>query len=223
MVKITSIVDFVTTVPFFVLLVLKIGIDGVHLHSFSFLSVLRILRIFRLLKMERFMFAILVLERIFSKNASLLFSLLFFELALYLVGCSLLYLLENDLFPSIPAAFYMGVLILIGAGTPPEESLSVAGKILVGVYIFLSVVMFALPAGILAGSTGIESVAEELQKQKRMRKRQKMRQMRESQLRNSALNNDENDDDLEALFEKEDWEDDDVITCPHCHKQFSQD
>jgi hypothetical protein len=66
----------------------------------------------------------------------------------------------------------------IAQGTPAEESLGVGkekvcermrvklslpgGKVFVAICVYFSVIFFALPTGILAGSTGIEHTAERI-------------------------------------------------------------
>ncbi len=156
LVSFSAIVDVVATLPFVVLL----AANGSFIHGFGAFSVLRVLRVVRLLKIDRFTKASSVLWGIVVRNLELLFVLLLLEVTLYIVVCSVLHLL--GIYPSIPAAMYMGVLLVIGAGTPEEATLSVGGKVFVALCIYLSVIFFALPTGILAGSTGIEHTAERL-------------------------------------------------------------
>ena len=167
-----AIVDLLATVPFAILL----AVDPGFINGFGVFSVVRVLRVVRLLKIDRFTKASGLLLEIVLRNAELLFVVFLLELTLYIVICSVLHML--GIYPSVPAAMYMGVLLMIGAGTPEEATLSVGGKVVVAFCIYLSVIFFALPTGILgnrllhcfclsltrmlAGSTGIEHTAERL-------------------------------------------------------------
>ncbi len=138
-----AVVDLLATVPFAVLL----AVDPDYINGYGVFSIVRVLRVVRLLKIDRFTKASGLLLEIVLRNAELLFVVFLLELTLYMIVCSVLHML--GIYPSIPAAMYMGVLLVIGAGTPEEATLSVGGKVFVAVCIYLSVIFFALPTGIL--------------------------------------------------------------------------
>jgi voltage-gated potassium channel len=128
-----------------------------------FLRFLRTFRLFRLFKMSRYVESFNRLDdAILAKKESLLVSVAMIAILL-LFSSILMYLVEHqaqpDKFPSIPAAFWWGIVTLTSVGYGDTYPITPLGKLLGGITAFLGVAMFALPTGIFAAG-----FAEELAK-----------------------------------------------------------
>jgi voltage-gated potassium channel len=131
-----------------------------------FLRFLRTFRLFRLFKMSRYVESFNKLDDVvLAKKEELLVSTAMIAILL-LFSSILMYLVENqvqpDKFPSIPAAFWWGIVTLTSVGYGDTFPITPLGKLLGGVTAFLGVAMFALPTGIFAAG-----FAEELAKRRR--------------------------------------------------------
>jgi len=119
-----------------------------------FLRFLRTFRLFRLFKMSRYVESFNRLDdAILAKKEALLVSTAMIAILL-LFSSILMYLVEHeaqpDKFPSIPAAFWWGIVTLTSVGYGDTFPITPLGKFLGGVTAFLGVAMFALPTGIFA-------------------------------------------------------------------------
>ena len=140
-----AIIDFVSTFPFYLLLIF---------HHLAFLQTLRLLRLARILKFGRHSPAIRSLVRvIIRKQGELLITLstIFF---LLIIASSLMFFAEHDAqpeaFSSIPAAMWWGVVTLTTVGYGDIYPITVVGKLLGAILAFFGIGVFVLPAGIVA-------------------------------------------------------------------------
>jgi voltage-gated potassium channel len=116
MVTFAAVVDFISIVPFYVFLI--VNASGNSASGAQFFSAVRILRIFRLLKLDRLTKAFKLLKLAIFRTAEILFVTLLMELILFLFVATLLWILEPKLFPSIPSAMFVGLLMLTGSDFP---------------------------------------------------------------------------------------------------------
>lgn len=145
MVTFAAVVDFISIVPFYIFLI--VNAVGINASGAQFFSAIRVLRIFRLLKLDRFTKAFKLLKNAIFRTAEVLFVTLIMEMILFLFVATLLWILEPKLYPSIPDAMFVSLLMLTGADIPPEGDLSVISRAFVAITVFLSILVFALPTG----------------------------------------------------------------------------
>ncbi len=115
----SQVVDFVSIVPFYVFLI--VNATGIDASGAQFFSAVRVLRIFRLLKLDRLTRAFKLLKNAIFRTAEVLFVTLIMELILFLFVATLLWILEPKLYPSIPDAMFISLLMLTGADVPVSE------------------------------------------------------------------------------------------------------
>ena len=217
MVSFKAVLDFLATAPFIILLCLNRAFEN----GFVVISLLRVFGVLRLLKVKQFNHAVQVLRHVLVVNIELLLVVLVFEAMMYIILCTLLSAIEPSLYPSIPDAMYVGALVLIGVETPDKTTLSIQGKVLIAIFVFIGILFVALPTGILAGSTGIEKVGEAILEKKR---RKRLNRLHASY---NFVENDEDDDDrsdvVDSLLGEDSREDscgEHVVRCPHCSKEL---
>lgn len=151
------IVDLLAIMPFYLTV---IGASGVDLRV---LRALRLFRLFRLLKLVRYSRAISSLtDAVYRRREKLVLTLLL-NILLLVVASSAMYYVEHphqpDVFSSIPATFYWGVVTLTTVGYGDVTPVTTVGQGLAGLFAVLGIGLFALPASILAD--GFEEQAEE--------------------------------------------------------------
>ena len=157
MVSFAAVVDLVSVLPFFVFLVVNATAAAGSAQSLQFFSAVRVLRIFRLLKLDRLTRAFKILKNAIFRTSEILFVTLLMELVLFLFVSTVLWVLEPKLYPSIPAAMFVGLLMLTGSDYPPEGEMQTGTKVFVAVTVFISILVFALPTGALA--SGFDQVS----------------------------------------------------------------
>ena len=140
-----AIIDFISTFPFYLLLVL---------HNFTFLKTLRLLRLARILKIGRHSKSVRSLVRvIISKQEELLVTLSIISFLL-IIASSLMFFAEHDaqpeVFSSIPASMWWGVVTLTTVGYGDIYPVTVIGKLLGASLACFGIGVFVLPAGIVA-------------------------------------------------------------------------
>ena len=140
-----AIIDFISTFPFYLLLVF---------HHLVFLKTLRVLRLARILKIGRHSKSIRSLVRvIISKQEELLVTLSIISFLL-IIASSLMFFAEHDaqpeVFSSIPASMWWGVVTLTTVGYGDIYPITVAGKLLGASLACFGIGVFVLPAGIVA-------------------------------------------------------------------------
>ncbi|MCC0175987.1 ion transporter [Waterburya agarophytonicola K14] len=140
-----AIIDFISTFPFYLILVF---------HNLAFLKTLRLLRLARILKIGRHSKALRSLAQVvIRKQEELLitFSTIFF---LLIIASSLMFFAEHDAqpeaFSSIPAAMWWGAVTLTTVGYGDIYPVTVIGKLLGASLAFFGIGVFVLPAGIVA-------------------------------------------------------------------------
>ena len=151
-----AIIDFISTFPFYLLLVF---------HHLAFLKTLRLLRLARILKIGRHSKSVRSLVRvIISKQEELLVTLSIISFLL-IIASSLMFFAEHDaqpeVFSSIPASMWWGVVTLTTVGYGDIYPVTVVGKLLGAGLACFGIGVFVLPAGIVASGFAKE-VSDEI-------------------------------------------------------------
>ncbi len=141
-----ALVDLAAILPFYLPALIPFDL--------RFVRGLRLLRMFRVLKLGRYSESVrLVVAVIRGKKEELLVTA-FVGLLLLVVSSSLMYFVERDaqpdVFSSIPATMWWGVVTLTTVGYGDTYPVTAVGKVLGAFVAFLGIGMFALPAGLLA-------------------------------------------------------------------------
>ena len=119
---------------------------------------LRTLRAFRVLARStrlgaRFA-ALRTIVRVVSNKRGELITVISAVLVLMLIASSVMFYIENpvqsELFSSIPATMWWGIITLTTIGYGDMYPITVLGKIMSGLFALLGIGLFALPAGVLA-------------------------------------------------------------------------
>ena len=146
-----AIVDFISTFPFYLLLVF---------HNLAFLKTLRLLRLARILKIGRHSKSVRSLAKVIISKQEELFVTLSIISFLLIIASSLMFFAEHDAqpeaFSSIPAAMWWGVVTLTTVGYGDIYPVTVTGKLLGASLACFGIGVFVLPAGIVASSFAAE-------------------------------------------------------------------
>jgi len=130
------------------------------------LRLLRLLRIVRLGKLGRYSIAAQTLYSVLRNKAADLISLLGMLLVLLLLTSTVMYWLEHEaqpqLFSSIPATMWWGIVTLSTIGYGDMSPVTDAGRAFGGVVAIVGIGMFALPAGLL-GAAFVDELARRRQ------------------------------------------------------------
>ena len=147
-----ALIDLLAVLPFW------LPVLGVDLRA---LRGVRLFRLFRILKIARYSRALQTFGRVFRRKAEeliLTFALVGF---LLLIASLLLYYVEHeaqpDTFASVPAAMWWGIVTLTTVGYGDVYPITVAGRLLGGVFALSAVLLIALPTAIL-GSGFVEEL-----------------------------------------------------------------
>jgi len=150
-----SLVDFLAILPFW------LQMAGLNI------AMLRMLRLFRLLKLgrlARFSRAYGFISRALSCRRDELLVSAFLMLVALLVASSLMYFAEHEaqpqLFSSIPAAFWWGVITFTSVGYGDAYPVTVLGKIFGGMFAIVGISIFALPSAIFTAAVMDQIQAE---------------------------------------------------------------
>lgn len=142
------VVDFVAILPFY-LTAVGVGLD------LRFLRALRLVRLLRLLKLARYSDSLRVFRQVIEREKEKLVLATFANGLLLIIASSAMYFAEHqaqpEVFSSIPAALWWGVVTLTTVGYGNVHPITPLGKLIGGVVSVLGVGLFALPASILAG------------------------------------------------------------------------
>ena len=195
---IRAFVDLASCLPFFV------ELGGGELPTLTWLKAFRI---FRILKSERYTRAFSSVYRVVWYNSEILGVALFIGLLLMMTTSTLLWYMapqhdsagdDADDFSSIPATFYLSILMLTGQGTP-TGILPWYTKVIVMLTAVFSVPIFVIPSSML--TWGFEAEAERLmQKKREARKKLKLAKRRGTRVDSSSSSDEQN------IFESEDEE-----------------
>lgn len=152
-----AIIDFISTFPFYLLLVF---------HNLAFLKTLRLLRLARILKIGRHSKSVRSLVRVIISKQEELFITLSIISFLLIIASSLMYFAEHEAqpeaFSSIPAAMWWGVITLTTVGYGDIYPVTVVGKLLGASLACFGIGVFVLPAGIVASSFVAEVSKDEI-------------------------------------------------------------
>ena len=152
-----AIVDFISTFPFYLLLVFN---------NLAFLKTLRLLRLARILKIGRHSKSVRSLAKVIISKQEELFVTLSIISFLLVIASSLMFFAEHDAqpeaFSSIPAAMWWGVVTLTTVGYGDIYPITVTGKLLGASLACFGIGVFVLPAGIVASSFAAEVSKDEI-------------------------------------------------------------
>ena len=152
-----AIIDFISTFPFYLLLVF---------HNLAVLKTLRLLRLARILKIGRHSKSVRSLVRVIISKQEELFITLSIIAFLLIIASSLMFFAEHDAqpkaFSSIPAAMWWGVITLTTVGYGDIYPITVTGKLLGASLACFGIGVFILPAGIVASSFAAEVSRDEI-------------------------------------------------------------
>lgn len=149
-----GLVDLMAFLPWYVFLLLP----GTGIAQLALLF-----RLFRLFKLFRYSESLQTLAMAIRRKREELTVVLVAVLVLIVLVSSLMYMVERraqpELFSSVPAAMWWGVVTLTTVGYGDIYPVTVVGRLLAGVMALLGIGFIALPAGILASG-----FAEEIRK-----------------------------------------------------------
>jgi len=143
-----AMIDLLAILPFYLEVFAGINVTG-----------LVVLRVFRLFKLVRYSESINLIIRVVKAQRNTLFTAYAVLFIALIAASTLMFEIENpaqpDLFSSIPATMWWGVVTLTTVGYGDIVPITPAGKVLGGAITLIGIGIFALPAGILAsGFTG---------------------------------------------------------------------
>ena len=139
-----ALIDLLAFLPFFLSWILPLDL--------RILRMLRLVRLVRLLKLARYSEALRALGHILASKKEEMVITLGLGVILLTISSSLMFFAEHDaqpeIFSSIPAAMWWGVVTLTTVGYGDLYPVTTLGKILGAFIAVLGIGMFALPAGI---------------------------------------------------------------------------
>ena len=139
-----AVIDLLAVLPFW------LPVLGVDLRA---LRGVRLFRLFRILKIARYSRALQTFGRVFRRKAEELVLTFAFVGFLLLIASLLLYYVEHDAqpetFSSVPAAMWWGIVTLTTVGYGDVYPVTVAGRLLGGVFALSAVLLIAMPTAIL--------------------------------------------------------------------------
>lgn len=149
-------IDLAAILPFFLPFVVV---------DLRFIRIIRLLRIFRLFKLARYSDSMHTLGAVFRAKAGDL-SVAFFILFIVLIfASSLMYYAEHeaqpDVFSSIPASMWWGVVTLTTIGYGDTYPVTTMGRVIASGVAILGIAVYAIPTGIMASA-----FTEELRKKR---------------------------------------------------------
>jgi voltage-gated potassium channel len=152
-----AIIDLIAIAPFYLPMLIPVNL--------LFIRGLRLIRLLRLLKLGRYSESIKMMGSILKAKKEEITVAIMMSLILLLIASGLMYYIESaaqpDLFSSIPAAMWWGVMTMTTVGYGDVFPVTPAGKALAGIIALLGISLFILPAGIIAAG-----YAAEIQKRK---------------------------------------------------------
>ncbi len=141
-------VDLVAILPFYLPMLISVDL--------RLLRALRLLRMARLVKIERYSASLRLIGRVLKKERADIFTTIFVSMVLLLVTSSLVYMCEQnaqpEVFSSIPASMYWGIMTLTTVGYGDVYPVTMLGKVFASITAFLGIGMFALPTAILGAA-----------------------------------------------------------------------
>jgi voltage-gated potassium channel len=146
-------VDLVAILPFFIPMFVQLDL--------RFARTLRLFRLFRLIKLSRYSESMAIIGSALRSRREVLLSTVFVAFILLFIVSSMMYLAERDaqpeLFSSIPAAMWWGMVTLTTVGYGDVVPVTALGRVFGAIVALLGIGLFALPAGIL-GSAFVDEI-----------------------------------------------------------------
>lgn len=138
-----ALIDLIVVFPFYLELFTGINLTG-----------LVVLRVFRVFKLVRYSESINMIIRVVRAQRNMLITAYLVLFIALIAASTLMFQIENpgqpDVFSSIPATMWWGIVTLTTVGYGDMVPMTAPGKILGGCITLLGIGIFALPAGILA-------------------------------------------------------------------------
>ena len=164
-------VDLAVILPFFLPFVIG---------DARFLRIIRLLRVFRLFKIVRYSRSMQMLSNVFKAKAGDLAVAFFILFIVLIVSSSMMYYVEKDMqpdiFSSIPASMWWGVITLTTIGYGDAYPITVGGKIIGAGIAILGIAVYAMPTGII-----VAAFTEEIRKQKQKQKQEQEQEQEQEQ------------------------------------------
>jgi len=143
-----ALIDLFAILPFYLPMLISLDL--------RFIRAVRLLRLFRLLKIGRYSRSLKILGKVIKVAKEDLLIVGFAALVVLTIASSVIYFAEHEaqpeLFSSIPAAMWWGVITLTTVGYGDICPVTVLGKTFAGIIAVLGVGLFALPTGIIASA-----------------------------------------------------------------------
>ncbi|GAB2775979.1 hypothetical protein GCM10027275_18910 [Rhabdobacter roseus] len=140
-----SLIDLLAIVPFYL---------SFFTAGFGLIRILRILRLIRLIRFSRYSQALNMIRKAIEYTKEELVLSFTFVLFAVLIASSIIYYLENpvqpELFPSIPASIWWGIVTMTTVGYGDVYPITNLGKIFGGLIAVMGIALFSLPTGIFA-------------------------------------------------------------------------
>ena len=153
-------VDLAAILPFFLPFIVA---------DIRFIRIIRLLRLFRLFKLARYSESMQTLGDVFRAKMGDLAVAFFILFIVLIFASSLMYHAEHEaqpeIFSSIPASMWWGVVTLTTIGYGDTYPITVAGKIVAAGVAVLGIAVYAIPTGIMASA-----FTEELRKKRQKKK-----------------------------------------------------
>lgn len=145
--KISSVIDLLAILPFFLEVFLS------HLLDSRFL---RVFRLFRLLKLTRYTGATQTLTKVIAREWPVLGAAAFVMMLLVVLTASLGYLFEHeaqpDKFENIPQSIYWAVITLASVGYGDISPVTLMGRVMTIILALMGIGIFAIPAALLSSA-----------------------------------------------------------------------
>lgn len=152
-----ALIDLFAVLPFYLPMLIPFDL--------RFIRAVRLIRLFRLFKIGRYSESVKLFGKVLKGKKEELFIIVFVIFILLTISSSLLYYVEYEaqpeVFSSIPAAMWWGVITLTTVGYGDMCPITPLGKFFGAIISLLGIGMFALPAGILSAG-----FIEEIRKRK---------------------------------------------------------
>jgi len=152
-----ALIDLFAVLPFYLPMLIPFDL--------RFIRAVRLIRLFRLFKIGRYSESVKLFGKVLKGKKEELFIIVFVIFILLTISSSLLYYVEYEaqpeVFSSIPAAMWWGVITLTTVGYGDMCPITPLGKFFGAIISLLGIGMFALPAGILSAG-----FIEEIRKKK---------------------------------------------------------
>ncbi|CAG7823007.1 unnamed protein product [Allacma fusca] len=159
-----NIIDFVAIVPYFIQLLTALspsnmsGTESINRATYlSVLRVIRLVRVFRIFKLSRHSKGLQILGLTLKASLQELGLLIFFLFIGVVLFSSAIYFAEQEakkdsLFPSIPSAFYWGVVTMTTVGYGDMVPRTALGKVIGTVTCVAGVLTIALPVPVIVSN-----------------------------------------------------------------------